>query len=279
MLITSHHILAFRKLSQQLELLKEKAKGRTVKGSSDLSGPLTVSQLERVIPGFFRVEVLQEGSQSQEQLAPIPVDLDFNGKIMTVNPEYCCAVNSSKVTKPEQLMTWETGIAGFSLHKFDEIGWSALFPGRKNLKLKQMINAYWSGKNGKLGAEPSPGDGKLFGQQGGFMASQKQIIEFQRLCPSNTFLPPFNKLPLRDDGLYLMNVEFWSGAFQLFSGGIGGCNMQRIIPLDDPDEFSKFLLYHTTNNKQIQRARDRRVLVKNLLGQLNTIKKVAEQAL
>lgn len=55
--------------------------------------------------------------------------------------------------------------------------------------------------------------------------------------------------------------------------------MQRIIPLDDPDEFSKFLLYHTTNNKQIQRARDRRVLVKNLLGQLNTIKKVAEQAL
>jgi len=151
--------------------------------------------------------------------------------------------------------------------------------GRKKLRPDQIIKTYWSGDNGKLGPKSGEGDGKLFGQQGGFMATQKQILEFHRLCPQNTFLPPFNKLPLRDDGMYMMNVEFWSGGYQLFSGGVSGCNMQRIIPLNDADTFSKFLLYHTTNNKQIQRPQDRRVLVQNLIGQLNSVRKIAEQKL
>lgn len=108
------------------------------------------------------------------------------------------------------------------------------------------------------------------------MASRKQIIEFDRQCVGNGFLPPFNESYFPDEGLRLKNVEFWSGGFQLFGGGTSGCNFQRIIPID-PDGFSKFLLYHTTNNKQMQIARGRRLLVENLLGQINSIKKVAEK--
>ena len=126
MRITSHHILAFKELSQQLEQIKEESsvyKGNVKSSSSSISGPLTVSQLERVIPGFFRVEVLQGDAQSQSQLDPIPVDLDFHGKNQTVNPEYCCAVSEQPADhivvpvhpKPEQLMTWETAIKGFSV--------------------------------------------------------------------------------------------------------------------------------------------------------------------
>ena len=53
--------------------------------------------------------------------------------------------------------------------------------GRKKLRPDQIIKTYWSGDNGKLGPKSGEGDGKLFGQQGGFMATQKQILEFHRL--------------------------------------------------------------------------------------------------
>merc|ERR1711862_352722 len=113
--------------------------------------------------------------------------------------------------------------------------------------------------------------------KGGFMATRQQIKDMNRLCPGG-FLPPFNKPSFFDEGLKDINVETWSGGYQLFLGGIRGCNFQRIIPLD-PDGFSKFLLYHTANNKQRQIARKRAVLVQTLLGQLNYVKKVAESKL
>jgi len=46
----------------------------------------------------------------------------------------------------------------------------------------------------------------------------------------------------------------------------------------NPDHFSKHLLYHTANNKHIQR-KVKRLMVRanNLFGQLNHVKKIAEQ--
>jgi uncharacterized surface protein with fasciclin (FAS1) repeats len=55
--------------------------------------------------------------------------------------------------------------------------------------------------------------------------------------------------------------------------------MQRIILLD-PTHFSKSLLYHTANNKQrqLQDKREQAFSKANtLMGQLNSIKKHAEQ--
>jgi hypothetical protein len=57
--------------------------------------------------------------------------------------------------------------------------------------------------------------------------------------------------------------------------------MQRIVSLN-PDGFSRHLVYHSANNKQRQLTargkRERFVKVDNLLGQLNTVKKNAEEA-
>ena len=109
------------------------------------------------------------------------------------------------------------------------------------------------------------------------MANRNQIKTMNKICPGG-FLLPFNKPAFYEEGLENINVETWSGGFQLFAGGIRGCNFQRIIPLD-PDEFSKFLLYHSANNKQKQIARNRKLRAETLLGQLNYVKKEAESTL
>lgn len=63
--------------------------------------------------------------------------------------------------------------------------------------------------------------------------------------------------------------------------GINSCNLQRIVSLQ-PDEFSRHLLYHTSNNKQ--RAAPVRhqfsgISINQFWGQLNTIRKNAEAAM
>lgn len=80
----------------------------------------------------------------------------------------------------------------------------------------------------------------------------------------------------RQDGQESMNVEFWSGGYQLFTGVLGGCNMQRVISLK-PDDFSKHFLYHVANNKQKQLARQRMLRADHLWAQLNSVKKSAEK--
>jgi len=156
MRITSSHIKAFVDLSEKINVLKSNASKGSVGDKTDtsISGPMTVTQLERVMPGFFRVEVMLEGSQSQSQseIEPIPIDLDFDGKKDTINPDYCCAVSKEEQhklilptdPKPKQIMTWETTIGSFSLRKFeDPLGWAALLPGRKKLNSGEIIGSYW----------------------------------------------------------------------------------------------------------------------------------------
>ena len=74
-----------------------------------------------------------------------------------------------------------------------------------------------------------------------------------------------------------MNVEFYSGGYQFFTGVLGGCNMQRVISMH-PDHFSKHFIYHVANNKQRQLSSQRMVRADHLFGQLNTVKKRAEKA-
>lgn len=62
------------------------------------------------------------------------------------------------------------------------------------------------------------------------------------------FLSPYDLPHYRFDGLDMRSVEYWSGGIQLV--GVNACNLQRIITMD-PDGFSKHLLYHTSNNKNV----------------------------
>ena len=92
------------------------------------------------------------------------------------------------------------------------------------------------------------------------------------------FLPPYNQTHYRYDGLDMRIVEWYSGGMQL-STVRHSCNMQRIMVIDNPTNFSKSLIYHSTNNKQRQLAGKREetfTKANTLLGQLNTIRKQAQ---
>ena len=157
------------------------------------------------------------------------------------------------------------------------LGWVALQNGPKDAQVPRNVRVddYWTGEEGALPNEipPTGGNPRLFGQQGVFMATREQILFFHDHCRV-AFLPPFTTL--RDDGLYRMNGEYWSGGQQLWGGGIGACNLQRIVSLR-PEDFSRHLLYHTANNKQKIIISDRLVLANTLLGQMNDARKRAEK--
>jgi hypothetical protein len=160
------------------------------------------------------------------------------------------------------------------------LDWVALLPGPgKHLAVDDQVSGYWSGHDGAFGknaTKPSPGEPLLIAQQGGWMATSLQIVRLQRLC-QGSFLPPFDEPVYRSDGQESMNVEFWSGGYQFFTGVRGGCNMQRVVSLH-PDHFSKHFIYHAANNKQRQLSRERMVRADHLWGQLNAVRKAAQRA-
>jgi hypothetical protein len=282
---------------------------------SNFYGPMTRQQLARVIPGFVRVEVLlnetEHGAQKQEQVLPIPLDYDFesqtDGSLQThhVDPEICCHVHNMKqpnhlgrgtipVAPPaSDLIVWETNIKAFQLRQLPSsssssgssnnnmLDWSVLMMGPgKHLNPKEHIGGYWSGREGAFGnqeKQPSGGDPTLIAQQGGWMATRDQIARMNSGLCMGSFLPPFDQPTYNADGQESMNVEYWSGSYQLFTGVRGGCNMQRIISMH-PDHFSKHLLYHVANNKQRQLSTERMVRADHLFAQLNTIQKMAKTA-
>ena len=345
MRVTGPQIQHFWQLSQQIEELRSAASSLRTKLPPEpmndpqrqerFFGPLSRRQLDRLMPGFVRVEVLWNASWGQEELDPIARDYLFPTTVTTASssydgkqtkvwnverhfePQYCCHVQMepNKYTpphpKPEDVIVWETSIKALSLRQLPKMNtsassvssapwlgspstsshpldWVVLLPGPgKRLPASSLIGGYWSGRNGAFGTEekPSPGKPDLVAQQGGWMATREQILRFNNMYKEGTqghhcmgaFLPPFDEPVYRNDGLDSNNVEFWSGGYQLFTGVLGGCNMQRIVSMD-PDHFSKHFLYHVSNNKQKQRSQKRMVRVDHLLGQLNTVLKQAKQA-
>lgn len=297
MLVKSHHIEHFLKVSKEIDRLKEEAKQNNVANNPfDLDGPLSHDQLQRLYPGFFRVEVLGRNETAQSVLDPIPVDTDFSssdskGKITTspINPELCCSISSLKkmlnpksLSKPksDDVVAWEVGIRGFSVRKFPEssfIKWVALQHGTKNEGPR--IGSYWSGTGDKFGKfvfQPSPSDYSFVGQQAGYLATRDHIKFFHSHCEYG-FLPPFTKY--NHDGHILedyntLDREYWFGSLELFGFKSGSCNLQRVLLLE-PENFSKQLIYHASNNKHATKDTEKFVKVNNLVGQLNSVKKAA----
>ena len=109
------------------------------------------------------------------------------------------------------------------------------------------------------------------------MATRDQIARMNKGLCMGSFLPPFDQPEYYSDGQESMNVEYWSGSYQFFTGVKGGCNMQRVISLQ-PEHFSKHLIYHVANNKQRQLAQSRMLRADDLFGQLNTVRKRAIEA-
>ena len=311
MRITGSHVQHYMATSAVLDHLRERQQASSQQGDDghDLFfGPLTVRQLNRMIPGFVRVEVLLNETEhgAQTELDPIPLDYSVsnnNNNTTTTrhfDPTVCCSVqsrhyvsqNATTTTRlparptADQVVIWETNIKALSVRQMPPnpynyfLDWVALLPGPgKRLAEQDKVLGYWSGQDGAFGKDahkPSGGDPHVIAQQGGWMATQSQILRFQDLCQGN-FLPPYDAPIYHSDGQESMNVEFWSGGYQLFTGVKGGCNLQRVVSLH-PDHFGRHFIYHAANNKQRQLPAQRMLRADHLWGQLNSVRKAAERA-
>lgn len=239
-------------LSNEIEDLKRNA---SIRNDSTI-----LTELSTFIPGFIRVEVLSnpENYTSMDQTTDIPINKTMQS--IGINPKICS--NTSNI------VLWETSIKGIRLKHMNE--WVGLLPCNNRIPLKSYY---------PYTTKPHLKDPQLFAQQAGWMLSKKQLLNANEHCIKygvGGLLPPFNPPKWKYEGLYYRKhgVEFWSGGFQLFTN----CGMQRFISLD-PSILSNQLVYHSSNNKQIQIIDDksRFIRVNDFLGQLHTLKEWAEE--
>jgi hypothetical protein len=297
MLITGDIVQNFIDVSDEINRLREKAPETHPNASvyyDNYHGTMTKAQLHRTIPGFIRVEVLldEEMYGAQIDLGPVPVT-----DRPQIDPTPCCrcrnplTLNRNRPADPhsDKLILWETNVKALGVRKMpveSTLDWVVLQRGPRVEQLELKIGDYWSGVDGYFSNAEDPSERKrpdtktfrYINNQGGWMASKKQIWEWHESCPGG-FLPPYEDPEYHLDGLDKRNVEFWSGGLSLFTKE-HGCNFQRIISLE-PHRFARSLLYHTANNKQRQFQTKREFLVKvnDFWGQLNTVRKHAEEKL
>eukprot|EP00934_Nitzschia_sp_Nitz4_P007672 Nitzschia sp. Nitz4//scaffold399_size11037//4959//6446//NITZ4_009052-RA/size11037-processed-gene-0.1-mRNA-1//1//CDS//3329550325//7662//frame0 len=292
MLITGASVQNYIEVSRELARLRELAPEKSP--NTQFYGPLTKAQLQRMIPGFIRVEVLLDEDEYGVQTALDPVPVTDRP---LVDPAPCChlqnmyTVSSSRPRAPQsdELMLWETNIRALGVHKMPLqstlLDWVVFLRGPRIREERWLqINDFWSGTNGYFRnateedkkRRPDTKDFKYINNQGGWMASRDQIWEWHtKICPGG-FLPPYESPEYNRDGLDMRNVEYWSGGLSMFTRE-HGCNLQRVISLD-PTRFAKSLLYHTANNKQRQLQGRRKDLVKvnDFLGELYTVRADAQ---
>lgn len=299
MLITGEAVRNYIDVTDELSQLRKVAPERPVLSEfnfrSKFYGNLNKAQLQRMIPGFIRVEVLlNEGRYgSQTKLDPVPIT-----DRPQVDPSICCWIHNPKAAnrnrpatpKSEDLILWETNIRALGVRKMpvpSMLDWVLLQRGPRVLDVNLKIEDYWSGTDGyfmggKNDANRYRPDERKFqyvNNQGGWMATRSQLWEWHNEICAGGFLPPFDSPDFPLDGLDKRNVEYWSGGLSIFTKQ-DGCNLQRIIPLEQ-QRFERSLLYHSANNKQVQHQKKRDILVKinDFLGQLHTVRVNAEVAL
>jgi hypothetical protein len=239
MRITGTHVQHFLALSNALDILRRQSTPMASNNHDDTSdsffGAMTPRQLDRLIPGFVRVEVLLNEAEHGAQLDLDPIPLDYSvetGEDVHFNPQPCCHVqmnpNVGTPIHPEakDVIVWETSVQALSVRQLPKsriqeplLDWVTLLPGPgKRLHSDDIMASFWSGKishHGIWKVKPSAGQPDLIAQQGGWMATREQIVrlnhqtmdrEYPQLC-QGSFLPPFDEPIYRKDGQESMNVE------------------------------------------------------------------------
>lgn len=294
MIIKGSQVKHFQQTTSVLERLRKQAP-EALTGAylanphGQFWGPMSQLQLERVVPGFIRVEAALPGYKPHKATDnTVPIDYDWNGKQASLSAE-CCTVSAGNEHIPKappvtDLYFWETKLEYLRLRQLPNDAWAVLQAGNVDLIWKNphfVIGGYWADQSGYLGMNeterPDLSLGQFANNQGGWMATANQLFTWHKRWCRGGFLPPYNPPYYEYDGLDTRTVEYWSGGIHI--AGAFGCNMQRIILLD-PESFSMQLLYHSSNNKQRQRNIQYRFSPRNIQefwGQLNAIRKKAEE--
>ncbi|CAB9512687.1 expressed unknown protein [Seminavis robusta] len=308
MLIRGDHVQQYLQVSAEIDRLWHSAPTRldpattrtatTVEAALDsFHGPMSKIQFARMIPGFIRVERAANATGFQKRTRPgrIPVEESYRDRNtgqynpVRVDPKPCCHRPGESLAASSDLFLWESHIKALGIRHIPEsnlLDWVLLQRGGSPAKMEveELIGDYWSGRDGDfvLGlptdARPDPMESIYSNNQGGWMATRKQIWNWHTRQCWGGFLPPFSSTFIYPmDGMNHV-VEYWSGGGNLY--GRLACNLQRIIPLDPP-QFSRHLLYHTSNNKQKQLKFVKGLFsrVDTLLGQLHTVRKRAEKVM
>ncbi|KAL7565315.1 hypothetical protein ACA910_014600 [Epithemia clementina (nom. ined.)] len=329
MLIKGTHVQNYYQLTQHLYQLRSKAPktlptlarhGTNNSNAPLFFGPMTATMLQRIIPGFIRVEVVPSpnwiaprrrsihgivggapnitmdymwGSSSSRISGNKNTNLLQNAEdetIQAIDPSICCHRRNVPIQPTvEQVRFWETSINALGVRQMPDQSWVLLQAGNDESIYEDgniRIGRFWTGQNHEeeyfgsiplADRRPLPYDGDHINNQGGWMATRSQIVEWHLERCFGGFLPPYDPANMwMNDGIAKGTVEFWSGGIQLV--GPLACNLQRIIPLD-PSSFSASLLYHTSNNKQKTKRVARRFAPNNVhefWGQLNTVRKNAQ---
>lgn len=189
-------------------------------------GPMTRFQLQRTFPGFMRVEVAllteyEASIQKNNRFEQVPVDFEWSTDHRDhrranrahdqeiIDASICCHVSpeSSNPQLPQspssdKLYVWETGLEALGVRQMptpsSSLGWVTLLGGNNFVEGWQnpayVVGDYWSGRGDPhyLGAHAKRPDrklGRFNSNQGGWMATRRQVAEWHaHLCPGS-FLP------------------------------------------------------------------------------------------
>lgn len=286
MLIQQIHVRQHLKLSktiQELKALSSSSEKVTTlsRRKGEWYAPISTNQVDRLWPGWIRVEVLQE---NVPDIPPNLNEIDApNASDIKFDPNLCCSstklrsANKHQPLQPQDVMVWEASITGTTVRSLygarptnnstrGEVDWVAILPGPN-----RPVKGFLAGKDPQ--AQPSS-HASVLAQSAGWMATGSQLLRLHgKLCDGG-FLPPFDGFRFPRDGLFKHNVEFYSGGIQMSAGP---CSLNRIIPLNDWD---KHLLYHSSNNKQsLKRTRKTMIPAQTLLAQLLDTQRRAKQVL
>jgi hypothetical protein len=205
MLIRGVHVEHFVNVTDTLYSLRQTAEPRlplsmSIVQAADLFyGPMSNCQFARTIPGFMRVEaaLVDFKPTSRNRYEQIPIDYEWNNKTSSIDPSVCCHVspetaNAHIPAAPDKddLYFWETSIDALGVRNVPKLDWVLLQGGSNNeiwADPAYVIGDYWSGRGDAayFGKEPRPDrkKGRYINNQGGWMATRRQIVEWHiRWC-------------------------------------------------------------------------------------------------
>ena len=107
MRITFDHIDNFLKMNTELERMIENSPDNSI-DNNEIEGILSKTQLENVIPGFIRVEVLQGDAEAQREIDKDPIQI-LDG--VEIESKYCCYDSTYQAPVSDKIILWETAIA------------------------------------------------------------------------------------------------------------------------------------------------------------------------